>query len=66
MSVDYRLLAHFEASRERYAAARELVPARWQSDPRPEQQLLNDIWVNVIARTREHIDRIADTSSARP
>jgi hypothetical protein len=65
MSVDYRLLGHFEASCQRHAAARELLPARWRSDPRPEAQLLNDIWVNLIARTREHIEEISAASEAR-
>jgi hypothetical protein len=65
MSVDYRLVPHFEASRRRYAAARELLPERWRSDPRPEMQLLNDTWVSVIARAREHIDEITRSPSAR-
>jgi hypothetical protein len=64
MSVDYRLLAHFESSCRRHAAARRLLPPSWRSDPRPEMQLLNDIWVDVIARARGHIEQIADTSSA--
>ena len=66
MSVDYRLLPRFEASCRRYAAARESLPAHWRSDPRPEVQMLNDTWVSLIARTREHIEQIADASGMRP
>ena len=66
MSVDYRLLPRFEASCRRHAAARDSLPAHWRSDPRPEVQLLNETWVNLIARTREHIEQIAVESAARP
>jgi hypothetical protein len=62
MSVDYRLLPHFEASSRRFAAARESLPRHWRSDPRPEMQLLNDTWVNLIARTRAHIEQIVAAS----
>ncbi len=59
MAVDYRLLARFEANRERYEAARKALPARWRSDRRPEAQVINDLWVDVIARTHEHLERLA-------
>jgi len=59
MAVDYRLLARFEASRDRYDAARRALPKRWLTDPRPEVQHLNELWVRVIVRAREHQDRIA-------
>jgi len=49
MSVDYRLLPRFEASRKRYEAARRVLPAHWRNDPRPEAQIINDHWVGVIA-----------------
>ena len=59
MSIDYRLLPHFEASHRRHAAARDLLPSHWRSDPRPEIQLLNDTWVSLIVRTRQHIEQVA-------
>jgi hypothetical protein len=58
MSVDYRLQARFRASRERHEAARRSLPERWRSDPRPEAQETNELWVNVVARAREHEDRL--------
>ena len=59
MSVDYRLLPRFEASRKRYAEVRDALPERWRSDPRSEVQVVNDLWVEVTARARDHIDRIS-------
>jgi len=49
MSVDYRLLPRFEASRKRHEAAWRILPGRWRSDPRPEAQIMNDHWVGMIA-----------------
>lgn len=65
MAVDYRLLARFEANRERYEAARRALPARWRSDPRPEVQVINDLWVDTVARTREHLERLAAAEQRR-
>ncbi len=65
MAVDYSLLSRFEANRTRYAAARAALPARWRSDPRPEAQEINEFWVDVIARTREHLDRLAEAGRPR-
>jgi len=59
MSVDYRLLARFQASRERHDAARRSLPEQWRSDSRPEVQHANELWVSVVARAREHQDRLA-------
>jgi len=57
MSVDYRLQEHFAASCRRHDEARRALPARWRSDPRPEAQIINDLWVGVVARAREQIER---------
>ena len=35
MSVDYRLLEHFQASWERFEAARRALPEPWRQDARP-------------------------------
>jgi hypothetical protein len=58
MSVDYRLLPHFEASRERLEAARRALPAHWRNDPRPEAQIINEHWVQVIARAGEQAEQL--------
>ena len=58
MSVDYRLLPCFEDSRRRHEDAREALPLRWRSDPRPEVQLINDLWVSIVARARAHLEHI--------
>jgi len=66
MSVDYRLLRRFAASRRFHEDARRALPVRWQSDPRPEAQLYNEVWVSVVARARCHIEEIASTDATWP
>lgn len=53
VNVDYRLLGHFEASTRRLEAARWALPAHWREDPRPEARIINEHWVDVIARAAE-------------
>jgi hypothetical protein len=59
VTVDYRLLPRFEASRRRHEDARAALPERWRSDPRPEAQLINEIYVALVARARAHIEEIS-------
>jgi hypothetical protein len=66
MNVDYRLLARFEASRDRYEAARRSLPEQWRADPRREVQDINDLRISVIVRAREHLDQIAADYMHRP
>lgn len=65
MNVDYRLLARFEASRQRHDAARRALPHHWRTDPRPEAQVINDHWVDVMARAAEQRALIAEQLRAR-
>jgi len=65
MSVDYRLLEHFQASWERLEAARRALPEPWRSDARPDVQSANERWVTTVARAREHIELLDTSSSAR-
>jgi hypothetical protein len=66
MNVDYRLLSHFEASRVRHEAVRRALPAQWRSDPRPEIQRTNELWVSVVVRARELQEALAAGSSRAP
>ena len=61
MGVDYSLLEHFQDSRSRHESARAALPAQWRSDPRPEAQLVNDLWVSVIVRAHEHLEQVASS-----
>jgi hypothetical protein len=61
VTVDYRLLPSFEASRQRHHAAREALPARWRVDPRPAVQDINESWVAAVVRVHEQLDRIAES-----
>jgi hypothetical protein len=64
MSVDFSLLDHFEASCRREAARRAL-PEHWRRDPRPEAQIINEHWVNVIAQASERRERSALADAGR-
>jgi hypothetical protein len=65
VNVDYRLLPVFADSRRRHEEARRALPERWRADPRPEVQLINDLWVGVHARARQLLDAAeGQTSSA--
>jgi hypothetical protein len=66
VSVDYRLLSHFEASHERLEKARRALPERWRTDPRPEAKIINDHWIRVIARAAEQAQRIANRPPIGP
>ncbi len=66
MSVEYRLLDRFEASRQRHAAARRALPERWRTDPRPEAQIMNEHRVRVIVQACEDHDRLTVRFSATP
>jgi len=66
MSVDYRLLDRFEASRQRHEAARRALPERWRTDPRPEAQTMNEHWVRVMVQACDDHDRLTAPSSATP
>jgi hypothetical protein len=65
VTVDYRLLPRFESSTRRHEAARDALPERWRSDPRPEAQLVNEIYVALVARTRAHIEEISAPEPVR-
>ena len=66
MSVDYRLLDRFEASRQRNEAAWRALPRRWRSDPRPEAQIMNEHWVNVILEASDDHEQPSERPSTAP
>ena len=49
MTVDYRLLAKWEASQHRHEQARRALPARWQNGNRFQAHAAND------SRVRAHL-----------
>jgi hypothetical protein len=66
MSIDYRLLSHFQESRSRLEAARRALPENWRADPRPEAQVMNEFWVGVIARSAHGPRALTDGASVAP
>jgi hypothetical protein len=66
VSVDYRLLERFQASRDRHEAARRALPERWRSDPRPVVQDGNVAWVGTVAPAREQQELFTANGSNRP
>ena len=67
-NVDRRLLARFEASREHERARRELLPPEWLNAEREPAEHLEDLFVVVLERAREHVraQRAAAPASRRP
>jgi hypothetical protein len=68
VTVDYRLLPHFNASRARLDEVRRSLPAAWREDGRPGAQDANERWVEVRAKARKHLELVegAHPSSALP
>jgi|HubBroStandDraft_6_1064221.scaffolds.fasta_scaffold2756351_1 hypothetical protein len=64
MSVDYRLLARFEASQQRLAKAALALPEHWRADPRREARIINDHWIRVIAEAAERASATHQPTSA--
>lgn len=54
-NVDRRLLARFEASSEHERARRELLPREWLNADREPAERLEDLFVEVLERAREHV-----------
>ena len=67
-NVDRRLLARFEASREHERARRELLPPEWLNAEREPSEHIGDLFVEVLARAREHVrsQRATAVGSSRP
>jgi hypothetical protein len=49
MSVDTRLLDHWQREQSARRRARLALPERWQTDPRPEMWEVTDLYVELLA-----------------
>jgi hypothetical protein len=49
MSVETRLLDHWQREQSARRRARSALPERWQTDPRPEMWEVTDLYVELLA-----------------
>ena len=53
VSVDNRLLEHWQRAQVARRSARAALPARWRNDPRPEMHQVVDVYVELLAAERQ-------------
>jgi hypothetical protein len=53
VSVDTRLLAHWQREQIARRRAWAALPARWRNDPRPEMNEVVDLYVELLAAERQ-------------
>jgi hypothetical protein len=53
VSVDTRLLSHWQREQVARRRARAALPARWRNDPRPEMDKVVDLYVELLAAERQ-------------
>jgi len=53
VSVDSRLLDHWQREQVARRSARAALPARWRNDPRPEMHQVVDVYVELLAAERQ-------------
>jgi hypothetical protein len=64
-NVDRRLLTRFEASWEHERARRELLPAVWINADVEGAGPLGELFEDVLARAREHVQRERESLGER-
>ena len=53
VSVDRRLLNHWQREQVARRKARAALPAQWRNDPRPEMHQVVDVYVELVAAERQ-------------
>jgi hypothetical protein len=56
--IDDRLLDHWKCESAARARLRESLPASWRNDPRPDMDVVRELYIEAMLRLKE--------SSARP
>ena len=64
MSVDYSLLPHFHASRIRQRQTLRPAREKQHPQPRPEQDLVDELRADVHARARQQLEELARASGS--
>ena len=51
--IDDRLLAHWERESETRARLRNQLPASWRNDPRPNMDVVRELYIEAMLRLKE-------------
>jgi hypothetical protein len=51
--IDDRLLEHWERERATRARLRDSLPASWRNDPRPNMDVVRELYVEAMLRLKE-------------
>jgi hypothetical protein len=51
--IDDRLLAHWERESEARARLRNQLPASWRNDPRPNMDVVRELYIEAMLRLKE-------------
>ena len=51
--IDRRLLEHWERERAARARLRESLPASWRNDPRPDMDVVRELYIEAMLRMKQ-------------
>jgi hypothetical protein len=51
--IDDRLLGHWERERATRARLRDSLPPSWRNDPRPDMEVVRELYVEAMLRVKE-------------
>ena len=51
--IDHRLLDHWENESAARARLREALPASWRNDPRPNMEVVRELYVEAMLRLKQ-------------
>jgi hypothetical protein len=51
--IDDRLLAHWEREQTSRAQLRESLPASWRNDPRPNMDVVRELYIEAMLRLKQ-------------
>ena len=57
--IDRRLLGHWERERAARAQLRESLPASWRNDPRPNMDVVRELYIEAMLRMKQQPTRPA-------
>jgi hypothetical protein len=55
--IDDRLLGHWEREQAARARLRNSLPASWRNDPRPNMDVVRELYIEAMLRLKEPGDR---------
>jgi hypothetical protein len=55
--IDDRLLGHWEREQAARARLRESLPASWRNDPRPDMDVVRELYIEAMLRLKQPDER---------